>query len=79
MQRPSTFHKKILSDQLETGELSEGIPVVPTTVNSFRFSKVRSGVNETTTTVHARKIPLTDIRNRLLEKHEKLGRNCKCK
>ena len=73
MERPSTFHKKRLIDQLETGEISQGIPVVPTTIQSFRFSKEQSSVKEIISTVHARKIPLTDIRRRLLEKHEKLG------
>ena len=66
MQRPSAFHKKDLPENI-------GVLIVPTSVPSFRYSKANNEVVDVTSTVHARKIPLLDIRRKLLEKHEQLG------
>ena len=73
MQRCSAFHKK----ELHSAGVNVGVSVVPTSVSSFSYSKADSNVI-TTSTVHAKKIPLLDIRKKLLRKHENLGiiRNC---
>ena len=71
--RHSSFHKRKILDQIESGEIAEGIPVVPTTVSAISYNRSNNSVFEKASTIHARKIPLLDIRKRLLEKHEKLG------
>jgi hypothetical protein len=76
MQRSSTFLKKKLFSQVQSGELVQGVNVVPTSVPSFTTNKSEKTVSQTTTTVFAKKIPLLDIRKKLLEKHEKLGIVC---
>ena len=73
MHRHSSFHKRKILDQTESGEIAEGIPVVPTTVSAISYNRSNNSVFEKASTIHARKIPLLDIRKRLLEKHEKLG------
>ena len=74
MQRSSTtLIKKQLFSQVQSGDLVQGVNVVPTSVPSFTFSKSDKAVSQTTTTVFAKKIPLLDIRKKLLEKHERLG------
>ena len=76
MYKHSVFHKKELLHKVQSGELVEGIPVVPTSVSSFKYTNSNSDhdeVVEINSTVYARKIPLRSIRKKLLEKHEKLG------
>lgn len=72
MERPSSFFKKLINEQVQSGEMVNGTPVVPTTVTSFTFDKANSEVVETTSTAFARKIPLLNIRKKLLQQHEKL-------
>ena len=73
MQRPSSFFKKQVAEQVHSGEIVNGTPVVPTTVVSFTLDKANNEIIETASTVHARKIPLLDIRKKLLRQHEKLN------
>jgi hypothetical protein len=68
MQHHSSYHKKKLFN-----EIPEAIPVVPTVVPSLTYNKAEKKVIEKDVTVYASKVPLMDIRRRLLEKHEKLG------
>ena len=68
MQHHSSFHKKKLFN-----EIPEAIPVVPTLVPSLTYNKAEKKVIEKDVTVYTNKVPLMDIRRRLLEKHEKLG------
>ena len=58
---------------VETGQVLEGAPVVPTSIPGYRYDKSANSVIATNSTVYARKIPLLSIRKSLLEKHEKLG------
>lgn len=73
MQHPSSYHKKKLFDETQSGEVPIAISVVPTVVPSLTYNKEEKNVVENDVTVYASKVPLTDIRRRLLEKHEKLG------
>ena len=68
MQRRSTTLKKQLFSQVQSGDLVQGVNDVPTSVPSFTFSKSDKAVSQTTTTVFAKKIPLLDIRKKLLER-----------
>lgn len=73
MQRPSSFFKEQIREQVKSGEVVNGTPVVPTSVVSFTYDKANNEVVETASTVCARKIPLLDIRKKLLEQHEELN------
>ncbi len=73
MPRPSTYHKKMLGDMVNSGEIAQGTNVVPTEITSFTFDKQSSTVTEITTTAHARKISLLEIRTNLLKRHEQMG------
>ncbi len=73
MPRPSTYHKNMLGDMVNSGEIAQGTYVVPTEITSFTFDKQSSTVTEITTTAHARKISLLEIRTNLLKRHEQMG------
>ena len=73
MQRHSSVHKKELVEQIQCGSIIEGVPVVPTMVPGLSFNRTSSEVVKTSSTVFAKKVPLLDIRKKLLEKHEQLG------
>ena len=61
--------KEDVSQLLETGKLSMGEPCSPYTIVK---SSVHDGKLENTTSqVYGRKIPLLEIRERILKKHEK--------
>ena len=72
MKRHSAVYKKELIEEVQSGKISEGIPVVPTIVPSFSYNSAENEVSETTSTVSA-KISLFEVRKKLLEKHESLG------
>ena len=73
MQRHSSFHKKELFRKVQSDEIVEGNPVVPTSVSSFSYNKTSDEIVESTSMIYARKIPILDIRKKLLRKHETLG------
>ena len=69
MPHNSVYHRK----ELQSSDVNIGVSVVPTSISSFSYKKTENKVVETTSTAHARKIPLLDIRRKLLLKHENLG------
>ena len=73
MHRHSSVFKEELSKQVQSGDIIEGTPIVPTSITSFSYNSTENEVIETSSTVFARKIPLLDIRKKLLERHEKMG------
>ena len=73
MQRHSSIFKRKLLEQIQSGEVVNGTPVVPTTISSFTYDKATAEVIETASTVCSRKISLLDIRKKLLQHHEELG------
>ena len=73
MHRPSEVHKKKLADKLELSEFIQGSEVVPSTVHSFSLDKTTNTISEMATSVTARKIPLLEIRKKLLQQHEGMG------
>ena len=72
MDRPISAQKEVLAEKIEKGEIILGEEVVPSTHNSYTVDNFNSIV-EKTATVHARKISLSDIRKKLLSKHEKMN------
>ena len=74
--------KEDVSQLLETGKLSMGEPCSPyTIVKSTPYTKVKSSVHDgklenVTSQVYGRKIPLLEIRERILKKHEKFMYLC---
>ena len=71
MKKPSAFYKNKLSEEIEKGVILIGEEVVEK--NSEYFKIDNGKVITASTQTHARKIPLLDVRKRLLQKHEELG------
>lgn len=71
MQRPSTVHKRRLVDLMQSENST--IDVVPTTTCSYTYSEEDKALQERTLTVYSKKIPLVEIRRKLLHKHEQMG------
>lgn len=77
MARPTSFHKKKLSAQVQAGEIVQGDNIVPVSVSGFSVDKSAKIVTQTSSLVYAKQIPLLDIRRKLLNKHKSLGLICK--
>ena len=73
MPHHSAFQRKQLFAKVESGEVIQGESVVPVSVPSLTVNKPDKQVVQTMTEVFAKKIPLLDIREKLLIRHEKLG------
>lgn len=70
---PMQHHSSSQKKKLQSCGINVGVSVVPTSISSFSFDKTDNKVVEITSSVHAKKIPLLDIRKKLLLKHENLG------
>ncbi len=65
--------KKKVQDRIQAGEISIGKEVVPYTVTRFKVDAENHHIVRQEQQISARKIPLVEIRRRLLERHEDLG------
>ena len=71
---PTVMHEKAkLQERITTGEIVIGEKVVPTTYDYYSVDSETHALQANTVNICARRIPLQHIREKLLEKHEKMG------
>ena len=73
MYRPSTHIKGKLQEEIEDGDVPIGEEVVKTVQERFTIASESQSVTVSRCEVSARKIPLLEIRKKLLQQHEQLG------
>ena len=73
MYRPVAIQKDKVSQKMNSGEIQSGVDVVPTSFSTYLADKTSGSIVQQTTNITARKIPLIDIRRKLLLKHESQG------
>ena len=73
MPRPIDHLKKQMEEKIEKGEILVGKKVVESAYTKCVVDTASKSITEHTTEFSARKICLSDIRRKLLEKHEQLG------
>ena len=73
MHQPVHKQKQKVANKVTSGEIQIGRGVVQTSYSSYAIDPSTLSISETTKQTSAREIPIIHIRQKLLEKHEKLG------
>ena len=73
MYKPICFERKKKQDKIRRGEIQLGNEVVVSTHSCYKMNLENSTIVEETDKVGARRIPMLEIRKKLLQKHEALG------
>jgi len=73
MHQPVHKQKQKLANKVTSGEIQIGREIVQTTYSSYTTDPSTLSISETTKRISAREIPIKHIRQKLLNKHEKLG------
>lgn len=78
MYPPIQQEREKIQEHIRKGEIEIGEEVVPSSYRSYNVDPTTHTVSINTVGVTARKIPLTEIRKRLLKRHEDLGIMRRC-
>ena len=73
MYPPVKQERRKLMERMKNGEIEIGEEVVPSSYHSYSVDPITHNLHMNTVSVTARKIPLIEIRQRLLKRHEDLG------
>ena len=73
MYQPVKKQKDKVTQKVNSREILLGNEIVPTSYTTFRMDTETNSITEVTKDIHAREIPIWDIRKKLLTKHEQLG------
>lgn len=73
MHHTVTFHRKLLNERIDSGDLVIGEKVVPSTYMRYSVNPDDLTINEEDREVNAQKISLLSIREKLLVEHDRLG------
>lgn len=73
MYKPVSFEKHKIQDKISRGEVTLGDEVVVSTYKRYKINPEDNTIMEENDKVSARRIPMLQIRKKLLQKHEELG------
>lgn len=73
MPSPVSYQKKVLDDKIQRGEILIGDEVAETTYTKFKVDRTNSTKSKEPVPLYARRIELTQIREKLLRQHEEQG------
>ena len=70
---PVPVHKKVLKERIQNGEILMGEDIVERELNRYKVDSASNTIQHETFTTYTRHIKLLDIRQKMLEDHERLG------